>query len=454
MSRTVSITSASGRGSVLDTLMLRPATEHADYMSSDMDYGFVQSGCNTPLVSSNASSDCDVDSLVSTALSPQFDRGTTTPTTRSEQLAILLSRNYHSAPACSLDFIALTSSLRLHNDVERDSEKTLVESPVGHAMSPMDPGSSHNWNNKANTHRILPDDNDQNVVNMDIAIHDNATSDHSSVTTCNIGTRTHEPSGDTENGRVCALVAMHKASEFKMTREESCGTNSDLPLGRMVHRHCVEMGTSPINASVAQRAPPATTSASAGCGVDVSTSPIESAKKSIPVYSRSLLYRIRVPLAQRLRNACSSFSEMQDSTCEEPGSANNSPTGLTGSLRLSLNELNSVSNRDSVSIRRDPSVDSTDTTSATESNSSSHRASLFFKTVRSISVDSAPKRRRSTRSSSTDGLLVSGELWRSGSMNYIGPDYGEPPAKKHTNRAEMLKELLLKHYYLCSGSKR
>ncbi|ORM42089.1 uncharacterized protein BXIN_0944 [Babesia sp. Xinjiang] len=448
LTREVSLASSSGRVSVLDTLMLRPPTEHADYVSCDRGYPFGDEGCATPLISSDAASDSGVDSLVSTVISPHVNRETSTPTTRSEQLAILLARNYHSAPACSLDFISITSSIYLSHDEERDSERTLLGSP-GEQVLRADVPSSLLCTGVAASPTSTLGDNDEYHSNDSIIDEDNVFLKSMSSSG---QASTDAPSEADEGASVCALVEMHNASEAHKSMQEDDVVTSELPLGRMVHRHCVEMGTSPMCATGGPALSQAlTTSATGGCGVDASTSPIDSAKKSIPVYSRNLLYRIRVPLAQRLRNACSNFSEENITPGSSTNDANKRSDSRSVSLSLSFRDLDSDDRKERTSLPPDSSPESG---TVMETHDSPQADVTFRKKARLMSSVSSRKRPRLKSTSPHGGLVVAGELWRSGSMKYIGAGSGDTTmVEKHGSRSSMLKQLLLNHYYLCSAAK-
>ncbi|EDO05186.1 hypothetical protein BBOV_I000920 [Babesia bovis T2Bo] len=428
MGRTVSVTSTSGRSSVLDTLMLRPPTESYERLSHDLGYTYAGFDCSVPTVSSDASSDCDVDSLASTALSQDDNSEFRTPTTRAEQLSILCSRNHHSAPACSLEYIAMTSSIRLRVEVDRDSAKTYVDSPVGRRHSHSTTASPSSKGSLSSLRRISTNSVSGHCDDVCVRLTTNSDT---------LGSVTADSDFTVSEDTVCALAVMHNASEIIQGKSVS-----DMPLGRMVHRRCVDMGTSPLNNSVGfECRSMVSSSLPVQCSVDASTSPMDSAHKSLPVYSRSLLYRIRVPLAQRLRNACSSFSEISESI------GDSSLPMDTESLSTSGSKVASVDNRETLSTRL--SSDSDVVISEPEPEFT------FLKSMRSIPSEVNPKRRRSIDSSQDKGDLVVGEtVWRRGSIHYIGPEPGESRTRRRKSNVEQLRQLLLKHYYLCSGSDR
>ncbi|UKJ87608.1 hypothetical protein MACJ_000044 [Theileria orientalis] len=116
------------RLSVLDALLNRDVSEnYSNDRSSEPADAYSDSEKRSHRIShhlSQNSSDFDVgDSVPSSPLL----LGTKTPTNRAEQLPLLLARNYYTAPACLLRFVNTTSSIRSSPSEHRDSDETVID---------------------------------------------------------------------------------------------------------------------------------------------------------------------------------------------------------------------------------------------------------------------------------------------------------------------------------------
>ncbi|CDR96123.1 hypothetical protein, conserved [Babesia bigemina] len=444
LSRDSSANGAEGRASVLDTLLLRSATDDVD-VSSKGYCTSVETDSATPYLSSDASSNRVTGSHVTTTLSPTNSREPRTPTTRSEQLAILLARNYASAPACSLEFVNLTSSLRDSRETQRDSDITLLDNcscPYARqnstTQSPLNedpsPSSQDQWINASGDEE--PTENTDDMPLDSALVDENGCEDTQSV--------------ERESSRACALMNMHEATQAVENGVEDGIETTCYPLGPLVRRNCVDVGTSPMPPSPGEPEPSPPTSHA----VEAGTSPIESVKKSIPVYSRSLLYRIRVPLAQRLRNSCSTLGGSLPSPRRSSVQRTNmSCERRSVSLRLSIQETATVDIENERSASTVSfSATSSDLGSTINSDNASSEGGTFVKRVRCLQHRREGKRRRASRTSPNRGILVSGELWPNGTMKYIGPDRDPGQENSHgDDRISLLNQMLARHYYLCTA---
>ncbi|GBE62631.1 hypothetical protein, conserved [Babesia ovata] len=444
LSRESSANGAETRASVLDTLLLRSSTDDLD-LSSKGYCSSVETESATPYMSSDASSNHITASNATTTLSPNNSREPRTPTTRSEQLAILLARNHYSAPACSLEFVNLTSSIRTSVESQRDSDVTLLDNcscPYARqnstTQSPLNddpsPSSQDRWVDASGDQQ--PPVNIDSVPLDSALVNEDGCEDTQSV--------------EGEPSSACALMNMHKATQaLERTAEDGIDTTS-FPLGPLVRRNCVDVGTSPMPPSPGEPAPSPPTSSA----VDAGTSPIESVKKSIPVYSRSLLYRIRVPLAQRLRNSCSTLGgSIPSPRRSSVQRANMSCERTSVSLRLRIQDTAAVDVENETSASDGlSSTTSSDVRRPVIPENATAEGGTFLKRVRCLKNNREGKRRRAASASPSRGIVVSGELWPNGTMKYIGPDLSSDQANNGgDDRLFLLNQMFARHYHLCKA---
>ncbi|GIX62345.1 uncharacterized protein BcabD6B2_17800 [Babesia caballi] len=444
--RKESIAGGDGRASVMDTLLLRPAKEDMELENVNSARSSVESGAATPFaVSDGTPSGLDT-SRVTPVRSPTLSRERRTPLTRSQQLAILLARNHYSAPACSLDFVNLTPCLSELCESRRDSLGSLVENseeraPREEAVSPQAPQGDAS----------PPKPDDTTAGGKETASLSRAETGSTNVESDFVEDDGREEAPAVERGEAatCALIAMHRASAALGPAPTAGVRTAELSLGRLVHRNCVDMATSPLTSALDVP----TLSTAAASGVEAGTSPMASAKKSIPVYSRSLLYRIRVPLAQRLRN-CSSYGDANQSPQGSARRVNMSCYRRSASLRLSSQRASAVEfSMSELNTDSPPTAASSDGVSdgSAGRGPSPGCDATFRKRARQAALEDE-RRRRLARSSPGRGLVVAGELWLSGTMKNIGPKIeGSAGSGRRDSHASMLRRLLKRQRSLSSS---
>ncbi|UKK00018.1 hypothetical protein MACK_000084 [Theileria orientalis] len=119
------------RLSVLDALLNRNVSEnYSNDRSSEPADAYSDSEKRSHRISQVLSQNSsDYDETNSTTSSPLL-LGTKTPTNRAEQLPLLLARNYYTAPACLLRFVNTTSSIRSSPSEHRDSDGTVIDNQI------------------------------------------------------------------------------------------------------------------------------------------------------------------------------------------------------------------------------------------------------------------------------------------------------------------------------------
>ncbi|KAK1938361.1 hypothetical protein X943_000588 [Babesia divergens] len=440
-----------GRCSVLDTLLLRPGSEG---VCGDFASGRSSCGSLTPYGKSDASSTDGVGTSSMGMSVATIGRGTRTPTSRAEQLELLLSRNYYSAPACSLDFVNLTSSIRDSGEEVFDLEPTLSDVATDEFRVP--PSTACPVLLSFPSVDIEP-------FGVGMAACDSPFTGSVLRTTTGSNCSDDIPKATEPPVECCedpptasALMEMHTASEAMAAASRSSEPPTMAQLDRFVRRTCMDISTSPLS-QPAEGEPPSSRPY-VPCGVDASTSPMGSAARSIPVYSRSLLYRIRVPLAQRLRNACSNFCDGRLSerrlnlSCERRSV--DLPVNLIGPSAADLSSGDSSTRDDDLGWYPDESRCNGADTDATDVDMPHAASDYQFRKKRRF-VSSARHRRNShgSTASPNSGLLVFGELWPQGSMRCIGPVFhGTSTYGDGDTKLLELNQLLARHFYLCTGS--
>lgn len=427
----------------MDTLLLRAAseTDDFDFISSQF-----SPGSGTPYVESNASTR-DEEPAITRSTSPRISSELRTPQSRSEQLAILLARNYYSAPACSLAYVNIPSSdsggyessyervTTICNANAEKNEQTWRKQPVP-TLSIPPVGLESSTIDILRCESSLDDSTQPgNVSNIDLA--DMPLQDESPVNAT-----------DDNAPAVCALMEMHNASEALEAAEKDESVYPLLPLNLPLDPSRVDVSTSPLDTG-ADEATTVLPLGSIGCIDDAATSPMESAKRSIPVYSRSLLYRIRVPLAQRLKNTCHNFGEYL-------GRDNRSNTSCE---RQQLKRVISVSE----TAHEDPSSAESSLDEETFLNWSpdlmqggvgditppeNNGEDIYFWKRRRWTISNG-KRKQIRRYSNTEstGLMMSGEFWARGSMRYIGAKFGGVPIVNDRETRAIQTTMLLSRYF-------
>ncbi|EAN33282.1 hypothetical protein TpMuguga_01g00038 [Theileria parva strain Muguga] len=114
--------------SVLDTLLNRDIYDVSINETTSEIRGFYSdSDNNSHLVSSSSSHILSENGIPNSTLESPLFTETKTPTNRSEQLPILLARNYYTAPPCLLRFVNSTSTIRSYKENKRDSDGTVLD---------------------------------------------------------------------------------------------------------------------------------------------------------------------------------------------------------------------------------------------------------------------------------------------------------------------------------------
>uniref|UniRef100_A0A3B0MHB5 Uncharacterized protein n=1 Tax=Theileria annulata TaxID=5874 RepID=A0A3B0MHB5_THEAN len=114
--------------SVLDTLLNRDVYDVSiNETTSEIRRAYSDSDNNSHLVSSSSSRILSENGIPNSTLESPLFTETKTPTTRSEQLPILLARNYYTAPPCLLRFVNTSSTIRSYKERKRDSDGTILD---------------------------------------------------------------------------------------------------------------------------------------------------------------------------------------------------------------------------------------------------------------------------------------------------------------------------------------
>ncbi|BAM38563.1 conserved hypothetical protein [Theileria orientalis strain Shintoku] len=331
------------RQSVLDALLNRNVSEN---YSSDRSSGPPDpcsdseklSYRNSQALSPNST---DYDVVDSGSWSP-LPLGTRTPTNIAEQLPILLARKYYSAPACLLRFVNLTSSIRSSSPQRRDSDVSVIDNE-------MDFTDDFNLDPNDDIGNFKSDEEVPEILSV------GALSNGSPLV--NNPLHCSDDSGYVDVDPVDINVVLQSVnSKYGSHFDKGCSPFFDMKEtnGAEASKVRVDVGTSPLvldkshgtddfpfngsldsdshmvpedtkldyyvdGAKTLNTTDPETEFFSPGFGSEKEHAPSPgfstlksgdfsvkksefSADKQIPVYCRSLLYRIRVPLSKRLKN--------------------------------------------------------------------------------------------------------------------------------------------------------
>ncbi|AFZ80580.1 hypothetical protein BEWA_034370 [Theileria equi strain WA] len=263
---------------------------------------------------------------------------TRTPTTRLDQLPILLARNYFTAPACLLEFINTTSTIHHGTISNRDSDGTIIgyeddqfESynvdtndelcDIEHLDSTSSEVLSNTLTRRTSlaSNETVAESFSKNFVYFDANpidnLQQNATSP-SNFTDC-------EPECDS-TGRSDS-VNVTKISIDKGTSplviHENVQTLDPRNIGASHVKDIIIDAESPrtldspaknSNCQKKRAIDEETDVESESCTKDPDTSLSRETKNEMPVYCRSLLYRIRVPLSKRLKNGPEEYLSNSD----------------------------------------------------------------------------------------------------------------------------------------------
>ncbi|KAK2197033.1 hypothetical protein BdWA1_000028 [Babesia duncani] len=278
--------SYNGRGNILAGLFGRTASNGVAESIENREFDSSTSGSRSRYASTLGSPATNERSISPKGSKSSSISESYTPLSRSDQLKILLAREYHSAPACTIDFLNASSSFNLDGTNERDSTETLVDGSGRHiALGDLDAFSTAREPHVPSTSRTSLISSPGSKASVDQNIAKSISKNVELNPVVQEAPVTKRARVDTSTSPLQPEVLPTTDYGSKPTSPEVQPQQSTIDVATRVDDEANAQSTRRSNASSSGKL-------------------VESERRDLPVYCRSLLYRIRVPLWQRLKRGC------------------------------------------------------------------------------------------------------------------------------------------------------